>query len=55
MLRLLQLLVFGHAHKWTDVSAWECSLKSQADGKPYKVVYVTKCAHCGAYRSWSCR
>lgn len=52
MLRLLQFLIFGHIHKWKEVSRE--NLTQRQHGALTKIgqrVY-TDCETCGAHKSW---
>lgn len=46
MLRLLQLLIFGHVHKWKTIKEGNLYETSKS-AMPCGVVYYQQCEHCG--------
>jgi hypothetical protein len=46
MIRLLQLLIFGHVHKWVTIKEGKFYDRPESS-MPCGVVYYQQCEHCG--------
>ena len=53
MIRLLQLLIFGHVHKWKIIAKSEVFEENGAQ-KPVYIDYNCQCEACGKIRMFRC-
>lgn len=51
MIRLLQFLIFGHAHKWVEDSRNE--IRRGKEGFVIGVFVTCRCETCGRPKSWT--
>jgi len=52
MIRLLQLLIFGHFHKWKIMH--RCPVYERGEVKPVRFDYDCQCETCGKVRVFRC-